>query len=464
MGTTETLVNFVMDTDYDDLPEGVAGATKDLLLDCLGAMLFGVREEASQMVIRYARASGGTPEVGVVAGGFKTSLENAAFVNGTLTHSAELEAIGVFGIDPPGFGNPQHIIAAALSIGDKLNLSGKRIIEAIALGVEFQARFSRGCVGPMMRGFCPLSLYGPPAIAVMASKMMGLSKGQARMAAGGAMSWSSGFFRQMGTMLHYLEAGIGARNGVTAALLAQEGITADPNLIEGEWGFCELFSPGDYNLDLMTEGLGNPFLIHSPGIRMKQHSCCAAQHLTIEVLTRLLRDNGVRFEDVDNVEIHISKHTANLLRPDLPSSINPKDGAETRFSVHHSHAVVLADGGTSFRAFTDVGASAPRYLEARDKIRVVVGEGIGEGRVVVNLKDGRSFSGGRETLNEDPKGWPSNPFTRDELIARHESLARDVLSPKQIQRSVDLVLGLENVADVSELMELATFGDVAVAA
>jgi 2-methylcitrate dehydratase PrpD len=464
MATTETLVNFVMDTNYGDFPDGVAEAAKNLVLDCLGAMLFGVREEASQMVIRYAKASGGVPEVGVVGAGFKTSLENAAFVNGTLTHSAELEAIGVFELDPQAFGNPQHIIAAALSIGDKFNLSGRQVIEGIVLGTEFQARFSRGCLSPMQRGFCPLSLYGPPAVAVMAAKMMGLSADQARMAVGGAMSWSSGFFRQMGTMLHYLEAGIGARNGVTATLLAREGITADPNLIEGEWGFCELFAPDGYDLDIMTEDFGDPFVIFSPGIRMKQHSCCAAQHLTIEVLTRLLKDNRVRYEDIDSAEIHIGKHTADLLRPDLPSSTNPRDGAETRFSVHHAHAVVLADGGTSFRAFTDVGASAPRYKDARSKVKVIVGEGLGEGRVVLNLKDGSTYSGGRETLNEDPKGWPSNPFTRDELVARHEALSRDVLSPKQIQRSVDLVLGLEDVPDISELMELATFGDVAVAA
>jgi 2-methylcitrate dehydratase PrpD len=61
MGATEQLVNFVMETSYDDMPEGVVSVTKNLILDCLGAMLFGGREEASQMVVRYARASGGAP-------------------------------------------------------------------------------------------------------------------------------------------------------------------------------------------------------------------------------------------------------------------------------------------------------------------------------------------------------------------------------------------------------------------
>src|SRR5690349_11989801 len=104
MGTTEKLVNFAMDTDYGDIPTDVIETTKRFVLDCFGAMVFGYREEASQKVIRYVQAIGGTPEVSVVGAGFRTSLENAAFANGTLTHSAELEAVGVFGINPPGFG------------------------------------------------------------------------------------------------------------------------------------------------------------------------------------------------------------------------------------------------------------------------------------------------------------------------------------------------------------------------
>ena len=107
------------------------------------------------------------------------------------------------------------------------------------------------------------------------------------MAVGGSMSHSSGFFRQMGTMLHYLEAGIGARNGITAALLAAEGITADPSLIEGKRGFCELFAPDGYDLDIMTSDLGKPYLIANPGVNMKNHSCCAAQHVTIDALLQM---------------------------------------------------------------------------------------------------------------------------------------------------------------------------------
>jgi 2-methylcitrate dehydratase PrpD len=197
---------------------------------------------------------------------------------------------------------------------------------------------------------------------------------------------------------------------------------------------------------------------------MKSHSCCAAQHVTIEVLLKLMAANGVSNDDVESVQLYSSKQTMDLLRPDLPKSISPKDGAETRFSMHHAHAVALADGETSFRAFSDTAASVKRYEDARRKIHVIPGDGVGEGRVELKLKDGRSFSGGSELLAGEPKGWPTNPFTREELVARHYTLCEDVLSNEQIRRSADLVLSLEDVADVSELMNLVTYADMAVAA
>jgi 2-methylcitrate dehydratase PrpD len=262
----------------------------------------------------------------------------------------------------------------------------------------------------------------------------------------------------MGTMLHYIEAGIASRNGVTAALWAKEGITADPDLIEGPQGFCELFSPGNYDLEIMTQDLGKPYLIHSPGVNMKVHSCCAAQHVSIDTLLKVMADNGVGYGEVDRLEVYIPRHTANLLHPELHSSTDPKDGAETRFSLHHAHAVALADGQSSFQAFSDSAAEDPRYVEARRKVDVVVRDDIHEGYMELKLNDGRTIEGRRNILPSGVKGGPENPFTADELVARHENLCRDMLSPKEIQRSIDLVLNLEKVSDITELMELTAFG------
>jgi 2-methylcitrate dehydratase PrpD len=465
-GTTEKLVKFVMDTTYDDLPKDVVEIAKNVILDCVGTMLVGGAEQASQMTVRYVKAGGGVPEVGVVGFGFKTSLENATFANGVLTHSAELEALSVpVSRQPMAFSNPQSIVAAALTVAGKLNSSGKQLIEGFVLGHEFQARFSLGSFNTFQRGLCPLSLYGPPSIAALTSKMLGLSSDQARMAVGGAMSWAGGFNRQTGTMLHYLEAGIGSRNGVTAAMLAQQGITADPSLIEGKQGFCEVFTPGNYDLELMTKEIGNPYVLGSRGVNMKRHSCCGLMHPTLEILQALVADNGLHYDDIERLNLHTTRSAAEYLRAEEKVNTPPQNGSETRFDLQWAHGIVLADGKTSFSAFTDAAVAQPKYQDARKKVSVIVDESDwSHGRVELELKGGRTVQGGREMLKGAPRGWAKNPFSREELVARYKSMGEGVLSPASLQRSADLMLDLENVAEVGELMDLLTYNQVAAAA
>ncbi len=62
--------------------------------------------------------------------------------------------------------------------------------------------------------------------------------------------------------------------------------------------------------------------------------------------------------------------------------------------------------------------------------------------------DGRSYS----ARVDIPRGDPALPLTDDELLAKYRDCAHNQLRPGDIERSVDLVLGLERVADIVTLM------------
>ena len=58
-----------------------------------------------------------------------------------------------------------------------------------------------------------------------------------------------------------------------------------------------------------------------------------------------------------------------------------------------------------------------------------------------------------DTGYEDiPRGDPALPLTDDELLTKYRECARSQLRPDDIERSVDLVLGLERVADIGTLI------------
>ena len=393
----------------------------------------------------------------MIGGGFRTSIANAAFVNGISGHTLEIEAVG----RAPG-SDTLTMVAAALSLAETYQLSGRQIIEFVVLGEEFQGRLGLGAPGGSGRGHCGLNLSAPPAIAAACAKVMGLSLLQTQMAVGLALSRASGYYRHTGTMAHTHESGLGCRSGIEAAMLAAQGMTADPDLLEGEGGFVDLMCNWErgHDLSITTANLGQPFYILSPGTSVKKYGCCFLVHRPMEALLLLMEQHGLQQEQVQSVRIEVSPLTLRIL-----SAANPTDGDQAKFSMHHALAAVLADGRAPMpylAPFSDAGAVDPRYAAAREKIEVVLSQNLAPGLatgsappVTVTLKDGRSF-----TLAAGPdvfRGSPENPLAQSEMLARYRSCASQALTPKQVERSIEILHKLELQADLRELMDLGTF-------
>ena len=456
MGLTHDIAKFIVEKGYRDFSREEVQAAKNLILDAIGGMVAGAREPATAITIQFARETGGAAECGIFGGGIKTSLLNAALANGTSCHSQELEAIGLY-----TGSNPMTNIPIALSVGEKLNLSGKAVIEGTIIGLEVQTKLGIGGPGSFDRGLSSIPLYGSMGAAASAGKMMNMDVLQLQHALGIAIAQSSGQQRQQGYMTHLLESGLGCRNGVTAAMLARGGLTADPDLIEGERGFYDLFCSGGrgYNHDKVAQSLGNPFCV--TGIFTKKYGCCFFNHRAMDALVQLQKEHKIRFEDVAGVDVDIPPFVANMLR--FPE---PKNGEEAKFSLEQALGSILADGKLDLphtRPFSDAGAVDPRYQNARRMVKVTERKDWAGGRsvpwstpVTINLKDGRKFT--QAVSADELKGGGKNPLSREELTGRYRAMTQGFLYSSQIDRSIELVSNLENLDSIAELMKLATFG------
>jgi len=239
-------------------------------------------------------------------------------------------------------------------------------------------------------------------------------------------------------------------------------MTADPDLIEGERGFYDLFCSGGrgYNHEKVVESFGNPFCVTQ--IFTKKYGCCFFSHRAMDALVGLLDEHKIRFEDVANVGVDIPPFVAHMLR-----YAEPANGEEAKFSLEQALGSILADGKLELphtRPFSDAGAADPQYQAARRMVKVTERKDWAGGRsvpwstpVTVNLKDGRSFT--RAVGADEIKGGGKNPLSRDELTGRYRAMVQGFLSPAQIDRSIELVLDLENLDSVAELTALATFGN-----
>ena len=458
MGLTYEVAKFVVEKGFDDFSGKEIQAVKDLVLDGVGTMISGIPEPVTQIMIQYAEDSGGRPDCGVVGAKFKTSLTQAAFLNGTSTHAVELESVG-----PYTGSNPMTNIPVALSAAEKFNLSGKAVIEGIIIGLEVQTKLGMSGPGAWDKGFSSIPLYGTLGAAASAGKMLKLSTEQMQHSFGIAIAQCSGQKRQQGSMGHLLENGIACRNGVTASILAKRGMTSDPNLLEGPRGLFDLFSTAGrgYDLENTVKSLGNPFCV-AGGLYIKKYASCLYAHRAMDAIIQLKREHDIRYEDVQGVQVEVPTFVAEMLH-----FSEPRNGAETSFSMHQSLGSVLVDEVVELpylRPFRDSGATDPKYIEARRKVEMIERADWSGGRslpwstpLTIVMKSGKKYT---KTIDGNQlKGSPSNPLTHKELVARHGVLVRDFLSAKQTERSVDLIYNLENLDSVAELMKLLTYSE-----
>src|SRR5476651_806771 len=126
---TEQLVEQILAVEYDALPLEAIDMAKAVTLDGLAVMLAGANEPlgVGRISIQYVREMGGAPQSSVITGGFKTSMVNAAYANGTMAHALDFDNTW-YPLNHP----TSPTLPAILAIAEHRKLSGKKIIEAIA--------------------------------------------------------------------------------------------------------------------------------------------------------------------------------------------------------------------------------------------------------------------------------------------------------------------------------------------
>jgi 2-methylcitrate dehydratase PrpD len=148
MGTTEQLVQFLVETDYPHLSTEAGERAKELVLDFVRASLGGATSSLGKIVLERIKSVGALTDASVIGGKFKTTTAYAAYANAVVDHAPELEAVGSVGP------NVAQNIAAVLALGEKLKAPGWKVIESIVLGFEIQARVWNGAIaGASSRGW-----------------------------------------------------------------------------------------------------------------------------------------------------------------------------------------------------------------------------------------------------------------------------------------------------------------------
>jgi len=442
---TEALATYTVESDFQDLPSEVVTAVKASMLDGLAVGLAGSVETVGKIITSFIQDLGGTPQSSVIGARFRTAAPHAALANGAMIHALDYDD----GLQIFSFHCTSVLLPTVLALGEVRGLSGKGAITAFAFGLEVAAALFRAANRHDYDiGWHRTATIGTLASAAAGAKVLGLDLYQTRNALGIAASQSSGIRQNFGTMTKPFHSGMAARNGVTAAMLAQRGLTADLNILEAKLGFCNVFyGDGNFQPTKIAESLSHPFEYIS-AIRIKRYPCCGQNTRPVDALLSLIHENDIQAQEVEHVECGVNPSVMNIL-----IHSNPTTGLEGKFSLEFCLAVALLDRKVGLDQFTDDRVNDPLVREMIKKIRKwpdpTVPHSGGKGpTVTVRLRDGREYS----RRIDMPEGQPWAPSTKQEQIAKYHDCAKRVLSAEQAEVGLELIQNLEEVEDIRRVM------------
>jgi 2-methylcitrate dehydratase PrpD len=409
---------------FEDLPRDVVENTCLRVLDVFGLVLAGAVTPFGRSVRQAVLALHPAGPSRLFGAGDATTIPGAAFANGALSQALEFDDThneSIVHMSSPA-------VAAAFALAESAPISGAEIITAIAIGNEISCRV--GSVAPGQfhrRGYHPTGLFATFGAAWLAARLLGLEAAQMDNAAGIAGSFAAGLLQCWvdGTQSKFLHPGWSAQSGITAAMLGKAGTTGPAAVFEGRSG---LF----------------------------------ASHLQDESVPRNYgRSTRHRIDpaEVEKIVVPVAAYIVGIVCEPLAEKRRPRSDSHGRVSMQYTLAEALVLGRIDKNAYRPESLTDPRILGIADRVEIEVdpnfpGPERFKGAVKIIMKDGSVY----ETVEEHNRGSAANPMAVDDIVAKFDANAAEVLNAAERRALVDAVLALPKAKDAAHLVDLTIAG------
>ncbi|MFC1906788.1 MmgE/PrpD family protein [Chloroflexota bacterium] len=457
MDLENRIVDFIVNTGFNNLPDEVVAATKLNILDTLCCALGGSGAPGCREVVRLFTGQGGMKSSSVLVYGGKVPPQAAGLVNATMAHALDFDDTHDKAVLHAGV----TTVPAALAMDEYLGaVSGKEMITAVALGIDVVCRM--GLATKSWIGWILTALYGYFGAATVAGKLLRLDSEGMMNALGIAYAQASGNQQSVidGALTKRLQPGFAASGGILAALLAREGITGARSVFEGKSGIFNLYGRTDYEPAALVSELGQRFEVTN--LSYKPYPCCRIAHSAITAAMSLVGEHNIVTDRIQEVTIEVSKLAYKSLCLPVDIKNKPRNVVDAQFSIPYATAVALATKKVSINDFTEDAIHRPEILELMtqlrcypdDRITRAAGREISPAKVTVKLTDGKQYS----AAVDYPKGHINNPMTREEFDRKLvdcvacAAIPMEKTVPGQLTRLVERLEDVEDIGEISALL------------
>lgn len=444
MTLSDQLAYHVADIDWAALPAPVQAAFRRTLVDYIACVSAGL-DMAQVIAARdYATSAGGAPIATIIGSGMRVGVQDAAFTNGTATHSLDFDDGHREGSAHPG----GVVISAALAVAEAQGSDWRAFSEAVVAGYEVMLRIAASMhPSSAMQGWHNSSVAGVFGSAAAAGRLLGLDVRQIAHAFGLAASFAGGIREYLydGSDIKRLHLGKASRDGILCAEMARRGVSGARKVFEGENGLFRAIAAGSGDGARLVRGIGSHWEIAT--VYFKPYPCCRHFQAAIDGALKLRAENELDLNAITGIEI-------GLYGPGVPGHehVAPTTLLDAQMSAPCSVVTTLVNGNPGVRDFAPEMFVSEKIQRLLSVARVVVDPlcdaeypAIRTAVVRLTLSNGEVL----ECRVRNPRGEAENPLSDEELGQkflentgpvfgedRAEALLSDIFADRFAGRSV----------------------------
>ncbi len=440
MAVTEALAEWLCGQRWNEFPESVRRKAVDVAFDATGAMIACSMLPEVTALVKFVRQMGGNPDCTMIGHTGLTSVVNAALANGGMAHGDEADPVHLTSVGGHVAAGP---VPTALTIGQRINASGEEVLRAVVLGYEVGGRLmtifyrERDYVA---RRFYPTAVVGTVSSAITAGVLLGLSRGEMQVAMCLAAYQAAGpdnMTKDPAHMGKTFQVGAANRNGVTAALLAQQGCHAPLDVLDGSHSLFDAYLGAPEAGGELLKGLGEYYSITD--VMHKRYPVGSPNQTYLQGLFGLIERHALKPDDIAEIEVHIPQRSLRRVPTTRHASI----------SALSVCAIAAAHGKLDFyELHAPAGAMDAAAQDMQQRVKFVGREdwkSMEAGRhaiVTIRTRAGKVLS--KEVWHQ--------PMDAGELDHKFDALVVPRFGVEKSTRITKLLKGLESAASIQPLM------------
>lgn len=447
MQPEQYLAEFIAALEYADLSESTVDTIRRAFVDTVGVTLAGTIEGAGATVAASIRKVTDGDDFTELLG--ITSDEDpaaAALRVGTASHALDYDDLS-WALD----GHPSvTLVPPLMALAEETGADGRDLVTAYAAGFEVECAIADP-ISPAHyeAGWHATSTFGTFGAAAAAAHLLDLDCEAIERTLNIAASMPAGTKRSFGSMTKPLHAGLCAQSGVTAALLAREGLTSGRTAISGEQGFWDLYDPTtgarDADTDEWDVDINGKWALEIEGIHVKTYPCCYFTHTSIAA-TQNLVEAGINTADIECIEVRAAGGAGDAL-----TNPDPKTKLEAKFSMEHAVACAAVRNRVGLTEFKDNGINDPELIRVRKQVDFAVDESLpyDSHKATVRIV---TTDDTHECRQENPPGTHDDPLSEEVFRAKFDECAGRAVTNDVATHLYDILSSLDEHDDIVDVL------------